>query len=240
MSASDFALFATALVGRHEANLMDYGPEEQAKRVLAALERFHSFAGIRPAAPGHMIDLAGFGEAPVHFESDEKRYLLVTEVGTALGMPVWESCEWARKQHQWDIEEQRRQDEERGDGRLGWECLDDYCDLGLWCATTKPPRPGTGKVRHTDYGEWLVSHDRLLLFIADSPWSKEFMANTKDLFAMGAKKFLGGLNVPAVRIEGDGTVSAASADDLFHTDLSEEEARRKARRGPNIPLDGRE
>ncbi len=221
MSTPALVSFATALVERHAGRLMDYGPEEQIKNVLAALERFHSFTGIRPVEPGHMIDLAGFGEAPVHFESDDKRYLLVTEVGTALGMPVWESCAWARKQYAWDVEEQRTRDEERGDGRLGWECLDDYCDLRLWCAAEKPPSPETGKVHHADYGEWLISHDRLMLLILDSPWSKEFMGNTKDLMAHGMKKFFG-------------------MGDLFDTDVPEDEARRNARRGPNIPLDERE
>lgn len=212
-----FVSFATALVDRNAGRLMEYGPEEQVERVLAAMKRFHSFTGIRPAHPGHMIDLAGFGEAPVHFEADDKRYLLVTEVGTALGMPVWESCEWARKEQQWVYQEQRELDEERGDGLLGWECLNDYCDLGLWCAAQKPPNPETGKVHHADYGEWLISHDRLMLLILDSPWSKEFMANTKDLMAHGMKKVFG-------------------LGDLFDTDLPEDEARRRARRGPNIPL----
>lgn len=235
----DFKRFAAAIVARNDDNLCDYGPDEQVARAVAALDRFATFTEIKPATPGHMIDLAGFGSAPVHFEGKNKKYLLISEVADALGMPVWEACKWADKEQLWALREQRENDEE--DGVLGWNCLDDYCDLKLWFVADNPEaKPDAGGGRHSDYGDWLISHDRLMLFIADSPWGKEFMSNMSDLFAHGMKKFFTGgplANIPAVRIE-DGVVTGATAADLFHSDLTEEEARRKASRGPSGALEG--
>lgn len=238
-----FRDFAAGIVARNIDNLLDYGEQEQIDRAVAALERFTRFTHLRPAEPGHMIDLAGFGSAPVHFEGDKNKYLLISEVATALGMPVWEACKWVDKQHLWSLQDQRENDEESG--VLGWECLDDYCDLKLWLVTELPGETTKdGRPRHVDYGDWLISDDRLLSFIADSPWGKEFMSNMSDLFALGMKKFMSGgvfSDAPVLRPDGnpalhdDGT--PMTTNDLFHTDLTEEEAREKARRGPNIPLE---
>jgi hypothetical protein len=225
--------------------LCDYGPDEQAAKAVEALEKFHAHTPLKLAPPGLTIDLFGFGSAPIHFVSAEDRYMLLSELGAALGVPIWESTKWVRKQQLYAIEDQREHDEERGNG-LGWECLRDYLDLRLWCVTENPDyKPDTkGSVRHYDYGEWLISVDRLMLFILDSPWGKEFMKNTSDLFRLGMKKhFASGElgNLPVYRPDGnpalhdDGTPMTAA--DIWHTPLTEEEARRKARRGPNIPLD---
>lgn len=233
-----FEKFAAEIVARNDDNLCDYGPEEQTARAVKALEKFAAHTGIMLATEGHMIDLAGFGSAPVHFENENNRYLLLSEVATALGMPVWEACKWASKEQLHAIRDQREHDEERGEGRLGWELLDDYCDLNLWLVTEIPGTTKDGRPLHSDFSDWLISHDRLMLFILDSPWGKEFMANTGDLFAHGMKKAFGDKlkDMPAVRIH-NGEATPATGEDLFHSDLSEEEARRKARRGPNIPME---
>ena len=240
---SAFRDFAAAIVARNDADLCEYGPEEQIARAVSALERFARFTHLRPAESGHMIDLAGFGSAPVHFIGAKNKYLLISEVAEALGMPIWDACKWAEKQHLWSLQDQRENDEENG--ILGWECLDDYCDLKLWFIADNPEaEPDAGGRRHSDYGDWLISDDRLLMFIAESPWGKEFMANMSDLFAHGMKKFFTGGplgDTPVYRQDGkqalhdDGT--PMTANDLWHTDLTEEEARRKASRGPNIPLE---
>jgi hypothetical protein len=243
---SVFRDFAAGMVARHDDNLCDDGPEEQTAKAVEALEKFHAHTPLTPAPPGLMIDLFGFGSTRVVFESADDRYMLVTELGAALGMPVWESTKWARKQHLWALEDQRQHDEERGDGRLGWECLRDYLDLRLWCVIENPDyKPDTkGSVRHHDYGEWLISVDRLMLFILDSPWSAEFQRNTSDIMRLGMQKFMAGgamADVPVLRSDGnparhdDGT--PMTAGDLWHTPLTEAEAREKARRGPNIPID---
>lgn len=242
---NDFKQFAAAIVARNDDNLLDSGPEEQVATAVKALERFAVQTPLRLAEPGHMIDLAGFGAAPVHFYGPEDRYLLLSEVATALGMPVWEACEWADKENLYAIQAQRENDEKRGDGRLGWECMRDYCDLHLSFiahhADDYPHcKPDANGKKWDFYGDWLISHDRLLAFIGASPWSKELMDNMSDLFAHGMKKFFTGgdlANIPAIRIE-DGVATEATAADLFHTDLTEEEARRKASRGPNGALDG--
>ncbi len=216
-STLPFHQFAKDIVTRNEQHLCDYGPAEQIARAVEALERFHAHTPLRPARPGHMVDLAGFGSAAVHWYGPNDQYLLISEVGAALGMPAWDTTRWARQQYLYAVEDQRQADEERGDGRLGYELMRDYLDLRLWCVADNPAAaPDAGGRRYSDYGDWLISSDRLMLFILDSPWGKEFQANMRDLLAHGARKFLGG--------------------DLFHTDLSEEEARRKARRGPTISM----
>lgn len=240
-----FRDFAAAIVARNDDNLCDYGPEEQTAKAVEALEKFHTHTPLKPAPPGLMIDLFGFGSTRIVFESAEDRYMVLSELAGALGMPIWEATKWARQQHLYALEDQRQNDEEGDGGRIGWECLRDYCDLGLWCVTENPEyKPGTKGIRHYDYGEWLISVDRLMLFILDSPWSKEFQRNTSDLMRLGMRKFMsGGLmsDVPVVRTDGnpalhdDGTPMTAA--DLWHTPLTEEEARRKAHRGPNIPFD---
>ncbi|MEU3168962.1 hypothetical protein [Streptosporangium sp. NPDC006930] len=236
-----FHQFAAAIVARNDDNLLDHGPEEQTARAVEALEKFAKTTPLMPAEPGHMIDLAGFGEAPVHFISADEEYLLLSEVAEALGVPIWEACEWARKQQLDSIQGQREVDEERGDGMLGWECMRAYCDLHLWFvihhADDYPgTKPDAGGKKWDLYGDWLIARDRLLAFIADSPWSKEFMTNMGDLFAHAAQKFFGGgdlSTLPAMRSDGTPTTAA----EMFHTELTLEEARHKARRGPNIPIE---
>lgn len=242
--SADFEKFAAAIVARNDDNLLDSGPEEQIANAVKALERFAATTPLRPAVAGHMIDLAGFGAAPVHFYGPEDNYLLLSEVSEALGMPIWEASEWVGQEHLWALESQRRIDEERGDGRLGWQCLRGYCDLRfsftVHHADDYPHcKPDANGAKWTFYGDWLISHDRLLAFIGASPWSKELMDNMSDLFAHAAKRFFTGdlANLPAIRME-DGVATGATAADMFHTDLTEEEARAKARRGPNGVLGG--
>lgn len=236
-----FEFLAMAIVARNHDKLLDYDMEEQVANAVKAMEKFAKTTPLTPAEPGHMIDLAGFGAAPVHFIGPEHPYLLLSEVAEALGMPVWEACVWADKEQLHAIQDQRELDEKRGDGRLGWECLSDYCDLRLsFVVHHADDYPGAnpdadGK-KWDFYGDWLISHDRLLTFIAASPWGKELMTNMGDLFAHAAKKFFAGdlADLPAIRADG----TPATAAEMFHTDLTLEEARRKARRGPAGGLDG--
>ncbi|MGW0805964.1 hypothetical protein [Nonomuraea sp. NPDC002799] len=243
-----FRDFAAGIVARNDENLCDYGPEEQTAKAVKALEKFHAHTPIEPAPPGLMIDLFGFGSAAIHFVSAEERYMLLSELGAELGVPIWEATKWVRQQYLYALEDQRGLDEERGDGRFGWECLRDYLDLELWCVTDNPEvKPDAKAGRHVDYGEWLISVDRLMVFILDSPWGKVFMDNTSDIMRIGMQKFMGeGVlsDVPVYRSDGnpalhdDGT--PMTARDIWRTPLTEKEAREKARRGPNIPLDEQE
>lgn len=238
---NDFEKFAATIVARNDDHLLDDGPEEQTARAVEALERFAVRTPLRPAEPGHMIDLAGFGAAPVHFYGPEDQYLLLSEVAEALGVPIWEACDWADKENLDAIQAQRGIDEDRGDGLLGWNCLRGYCDLKLWFVVHHADdyphcKPDANGKKWDFYGDWLISHDRLLAFISASPWSKELMDNMSDLFAHAAKKFFIGdlAEMPAIRSDG----TPATAAEMFQTDLTEEEARRKARRGPNGVLGG--
>lgn len=233
MSTLDFVSFATSLVARHDDNLCNDGPEAQIADAVAALEKFSAHFPLTPADEGHMIDLAGFGEAPVHFLSGEDSYLLLSEVAVALGVPLWEAYEWARNERLSAVDDQRRKDEERGDGLLGWEFMGDYCDLNLDLVVHHAPdypgcEPDAAGNKWDFSGDFLISHDRLLAFISFSPWGKELMNNMQDLFAHAARRFFDPSAVQVFREDG----TPASAEELWHTDLTEEEARAKARRGP--------
>lgn len=221
----------------HDANLLNYGPDEQESRVLEALNRFDTHHPLGVADPDTTIDLAGFGTAPIHYTHGANRYLLLSEVADALGMNFGRAMLWAEHQHDFDIRDQRRKDEERGDGRLGWEYMTSYIDLGM-CLIADDPQasPDANGRRWSSGSDWLISNDRLPALILVSPWSKEFMDNTLPAFGHAMRKIHGDKlkNIPTVTADGSPTGGNAH-DDLFSTDgLTEEEALRRARRGPGL------
>lgn len=234
-----FEQFAIDLAERFDRHLVDEGPEEQAVRMVERLERFSK--GI-PLTPVHdrVIDLAGFGEVPAHFESAEDPYVLISEVAEQLGWPLHKAHEWAKREHGFAIRDQRDADEERGDGRLGWECMGGYVDLGLSLVLEDPEAKPDSNGRSWSFaGDWLISHDRLPLLLSCSPWGKEFMDNVMPHFNHVARKVWGDQlkGVPTYGADGQPTGGNAF-EDLFRTDgLSEEEALRRARRGLSLDFD---
>ncbi|PRX90847.1 hypothetical protein [Allonocardiopsis opalescens] len=216
----EFGQLATAIVTKHEPHLLDYGPEEQIARAVAALERFHAHTPLTPVA-GTVVDLAGFGKAPVYFASGEDRYLLLSEVGEQLGMSLPAVCAWADGDHLEGLRAQREADERRGDGRLGYDCLRGLLNLDLWlCVDDPQASPDAGGRRWSFAGDWLISTDRIPALFTASPWREEFIANTTDVMRHAFRRFWG---------------DKAAGNPLFHSDLTEDEARRKARRGPHLP-----
>lgn len=229
-----FEFFAIGVVMRNEDNLMEYDTAEQIARCVQALEHFHKTTPLT-FVTNEVINLAGFGEVPVHFHHAEtdNRYVLLSQAAEQLGMTPWDACRWAEREHAWALTDQRREDEERGDGLLGYDYLRGLVDLRVWFIGDNPQaKPDAGGKRHSDYGDWLVGHDRIMSLMLASPWQREFMDNVQDAFAHGMKKFLGDKLSGLTAYHADGT--PAPGVDLFHTDLTEEEARRKARRGPNV------
>jgi hypothetical protein len=226
-----FESVAYAIVKKHEDALFNYGFEEQIDLAVEQLQNFHKLTPLVPVS-GKVIDLAGFGEAPIHFESAEhdKRYLLVTQVGAALGVEPWKACAWSRREWEWAVLEQRSADEERGDGRIGYEGMRDHLDLRVDFIAEGVPdaKPDANGQRWENYGEWLISDDRLLAFLMDSPWGHEFFENAKDHMGIAFMKSFG----QNARDEQERDMM----DRLFGTDVPEDEALRKARRGPSIDL----
>lgn len=144
--------------------------------------------------------------------------------------------EAADLQHGFAVQDQRRADEERGDGLLGYEYMRDYVDLNLWFIADDPEaKPDAGGRRWSAYGDWLIANDRLPLLLACSPWGKEYVDNVFDHFSIGMRKVWGDKLADLTAYRADGT--PAPGVRLFHTDLTEEEALRKARRGPAGALD---
>ncbi|GAA0347766.1 hypothetical protein NE235_10630 [Actinoallomurus spadix] len=236
-----FENFARTIVERNADHLLNDGPDEQTARAVHNLWKFSETTPILPVY-GVAVDLAGFGEAPAYFAGaadDGELYLLLSEVAEQLGMPPWKACAWARQQHLWAIEDQRREDEERGDGRLGYDCLRDLVNLGFdFIADDPEAKPDATGRRWSSYGDWLIAQGRLPALLSVSPWGREFIDNISDHMSIGMRKLAGDQLHDVKTYDTDGNpTGGTAATDLFHTDLTEAEALRKARRGPAAPTD---
>lgn len=242
---NDFEQFAAKVAQHHDERpstyLLEEGPEEQAKRVAERLAKFDAKVPLIPVADT-VIDLAGFGEARIHFTSAEDNYLLLSEVADALGWPLQAAVKWADLQYDFALRDQRRLDEERGDGRLGYECMRDYVDLGIWAIVDDPAaKPDAGGKRYSHTGEWLISHDRLPALLMSSPWSKEFMDNSLPAFGHAMREIWGDKLKTSPVYGTDGHVVGNAYDNFFSTDgLTKDEAIERARRGPVLDEDDRQ
>lgn len=241
MILPNYRQFAEKLVAKHDDLLCNDGPDEQIPRVVAALDRVSKVTTFVHADGNTLIDLAGFGEAPIVYVTENDEYLLLSDLAEALGWPLCKAHKWAQLQDDFAIRDQRDHDEERGDGRLGWECLLDYIDLRLDLVMDDPEaKPDAGGRRWSSAGDWLISRDRLPLLLMSSPWAKEFMNNSLPAFGHAMRKVWGDKlkGIPTINL--DGTPTGGNAyDDLFSTDgLTEDEALRRARRGPALDEDG--
>lgn len=216
---TSFEMFVGGIVHRHEHQLFNYGPEEQIAAGVEALNHFAKTTPLRPAI-GTYIDLAGFGQADVVYASDTDEYLVLSDVAAQLGMPIWKACDWAHQDHLWAIKDQRDVDEERADGRLGYECLRSLVDLRLDFIEHDVPdaKPDANGQRWEQFGEWLIARDRLPAFILASPWAKEYLDNTMPHMAHVARNVWG---------RGFGGL-------LDTEGMTEQEALKRAVRGPNI------
>lgn len=226
--------FAVQLVAKHDEHLLDYGPDEQIKRVNEALEHFAKTTPLMPLTD-KVVDFAGFCTVPLHFDGPTDKYWLLSEGAAGVGWPIHKAVAWAEQQYDHALRDQRRLDEERGDGRLGWECMRDYLDLGI-CAIVDDPEanPDAGGKRWSYSGDWLVSCDRIPSFLASSPWSKEYMDNSMDAFRHAAREIFGDKLRQSPVYGPDGQPTGGSAFDLFEPKLSKDEALRRARRGPAL------
>jgi hypothetical protein len=230
-------LFAERVVAKHDALLINDGPEEQTARAVIALERIGAVKPLAPLPAGTVIDLAGFGEAPIVYVTEDDSYLLLSDVAEALGWPLYKAHAWAQQEYGWAVQDQRDTDEERGDGRIGWECLFDYIDLRLDLFEPDPEHPerdADGIRRIKSAGDWLISQDRLPALLCSSPWGKEFLNNVGDHMGLMFQKVFGDKLKNSPTVHADGSPTGGTAWDMFSSDLTEEEALRKARRGPAL------
>jgi hypothetical protein len=209
--------FAMRVAEGHDAYLLDAGPEDQGPHAAGLLARFHRNTPLT-LVTGTVIDLASFGEAPVHFRSADTEYLLLSEIAAPLDWPLYKAHTWAELQHSHALADQRREDEERGDGRLGWYYMRDYVDLGFFMTMPDPEaKPDAGGQRWSHAGDWLISRGRLPWLLACSPCGKKFVDNTIDDWTHSMRD-----------IHGDSAP--------FRTDVTREEARRKTRLGRGLQL----
>lgn len=230
--------FAEHVVARHDEHLLDHGPDEQIKQVT---EKLKHFAKTTPLVhlTGKVVDFAGFCEVPLHFDGPTDKYWLLSDGAAGTGWPIHKAVAWAEKAFGYAVEEQRRMDEERGDGRLGYDLMRDYLDLGVNAIVDDPEaKPDAGGHRWSHSGDWLISCDRISDFLASGPWGKEFMDNSMDAFRHAAREIFGDKLRQSPVHGPDGTPTGQSAYDLFEPRLSKEEALRRARRGPAFDEDG--
>jgi len=230
-------LFAERVVAKHDALLCNDGPHEQTPRVIEALERINAVKRLAPFPAGTFIDLAGFGEAPIVYVTEDEEYLLLSDVAESLGWPLHKAHKWAQLQEDFAIRDQRVHDEERGDGRLGWECMLDYIDLRLDLVMEDPEaKPDALGGRWGTAGDWLISRDRLPLLLMSSPWAKEFMDNSLPAFGHAMREIWGDKLRDIPTYGADGATTGGNAyTDMFSTDgLTKEEALQRARRGPAL------
>lgn len=211
---------ARQFMARPDVSTLDYDEDDQVKHVLENLAKFTETTPLWPVE-GRMVNLSGYGRTPIVAKAakGDDEYVSLAATADALGWPHHLAYAWAEKQRDHTIRDQRECDEERGDGRLGWECLRDYFDLGLWLTVDDPAaKPDAGGSRWSYTGEFLVSTDRLVVMLMDSPWGKEFMDGAQDLMRHAFKDtFGGGQAMPGMEPE-----------------LSLDEAIRKAKRGPAL------
>jgi hypothetical protein len=239
--------FARTVVTDLEEHLCDEGPDEQEQRVIKALEKFNAHTPIQPYV--EPINAFGFAHTLCVFASDPSKptgvYLRLLPLAEQLGITPGKAQSWAKDEYNQSLQAQRENDEERGDGRIGWECLRSVVDLGLFLVMDdEEANPDQSGRRWSFASEWLISLDRLMSLILISPWSKEFMANTRGLMSYAMQK--SGLeermrDVKAIvrRTDVDGEETWEQSDrtlaDAFAEDrdgLSEAEATRRAFSGP--------
>jgi hypothetical protein len=206
------------VIKRHD-RLMDEGPDEQATRVVARLTHFTKSTPLIPVI-GTEIDLAGFGRTPLHFKSEWDEYLLLSEAAESLGWPIHKAVAWAEREHADALRDQREMDEERGDHLLGYECMRNYVDLRIYAIVDDPEaKPDADGKRWSFSGDWLVARDRVFAMLLDSPWGREFIDNSRDFMRHAFTDSFGG--APG-----------------FEPELTKDEARRRARRGPALDENG--
>ncbi|MEV4001009.1 hypothetical protein [Actinomadura sp. NPDC049753] len=173
-----------------DVHLMEDGPKEHAARVAEALEHLHGRVPLWPATLQDVTaDLFGFGRAPIRFvtqdgdeDGEQVRYFLLSELAEPLGITLPKAHAWAEQEQVEALRAQRAIDQERGE--LGWECMNDVIDLGVWLTVDDPEaKPDASGARWSTAGEWLVSDRRLLPLMTWSPWSKVFYENARPLLA---------------------------------------------------------
>jgi hypothetical protein len=164
-----FAALAVALHDDHNGEvLLNEGSEVQEARIVSKLKRFTQGTPLTRAKDLEQ-DL-GRGVVDVHFCHGDTRYMLLSEIATAVDWPIQTAAKWAEMEHEFALRDQRDADEERGDGLLGWDHMRDYVDLGVEGVIDDPEaKPDADGKRWSHTGDWLISHHRLqyLLMLVD-------------------------------------------------------------------------
>lgn len=206
------------------------------------------------------INLFGFGRVRQLLRKFDKDtgaatrdgYFWGHEAAAALGWDGAQFAKWCDSMRGFDLSEQRHRDEEAG--TLGWDYLK-YHPMGVsvWVGDDASDdhyvNGGmSGPIMRYWQDIWLIDTDRLMAMMSASPWSSEFMDAVIPLMSHAFAH--SGLeerakDVPAYQRRENSlgevtTEVVGSLADMFARDregISEEEAVRRAMRGPGVPTD---
>jgi len=129
-TSSELIDLALDVVERHRKHLVDAPFNVQVGGLLQRLERIHCRSPLTVPTGTH-LDLNGFGSVLVRVQAADDSFVLASDVAEALGWTALEAWKWARDEYRNDVERQRRADEDRDDGLLGWEHVSTLYDTGL-------------------------------------------------------------------------------------------------------------
>ncbi|MEU6641261.1 hypothetical protein ABZ863_01785 [Saccharomonospora sp. NPDC046836] len=213
---------------------------------------------VMPPDERRMLDLFGFGrvqEVLTEVNVDTVTfgvhgYVWGHEVAEALGWDAANFAEWARDQWKWDLVTQREEDVQTG--TVGWECIRHHpMRVDVWQGEGRSDDHYvdgrmSGPITRYWCDLYLIHTDRIMSMMLNSPWGKEFMDSVIPLMSHAMRA--SGLeerakDVPTYRTHVNSlgeveTEVAGSLADMFARDregISEEEARRRAFRGPVTP-----
>lgn len=205
-----------------------------------------------PPGGGPVINLFGFGTVPevlteVDLETGVVKpagYFWGHDAAAALGWDGAKFTEWAESQRKFDLIAQRSEDEESG--ALGWDCIRHHpMGLHVWQGgRSSEDHYVDGQMRGPIMRYWgdlyLIHSDRVMSLMSASPWSAEFMSNLIPLMAWGMKRSGLEENARDVPTYVDGAPTGGTLADMFARDregITEEEAARRAMRGPVLDTD---
>lgn len=242
--------------------ISDNTPEEFVAKIDAEVEKIRrrNALAIPSAGSGTLIDLFGYGKvrevlsppSRAAAEDGVHGFFWGHDAAEALGWDTAEFIKWCQRERAWELDDQRREDEESG--VVGWGCLNIFpLGVEVWQGE------GDSRDHHVNgmmsgpimryWGDlWLVSTSKILPMMSSSPWSREWMDSVIPMMAFGLQasgleEQIGGLGSYSARTNSLGETTfeptGRTLADHFAADregYTEEEAIRRAFRGPVADL----
>lgn len=161
-----FKRFANEVVSTHYnapgTLFMEATSDEQTDLIVEALNRLDGFSPLTLVDETETTLVDGLKPLPVRYASTTDVYVLLSDVVRQLRWFQPRAHAWAEIEYGRALADQRRRDEERGDGCLGWDLIRGYIDLGLYLSVDDPDAHPDADGQHwSESGDWLISTDKL-------------------------------------------------------------------------------